>query len=148
REEGHRWNYWVDPKQKLAHVRITVLAKGTSDELLEVLSRLKDDGMRGLVLDLRWTPGGYLDEATAIPALFLGDVPVATVRSRKEEPETYRGSAACRFPDLPLVVLVNGETSGGAELIAAAMQDHKRAKVVGQRTLGKGSVQRPMSLNI
>jgi carboxyl-terminal processing protease len=125
-----------------------MLAHGAADELADVLARLQDSGMRGLVLDLRWTPGGYLDEATAVPALFLGDVPVATVKSRKEQEETYRGSAACRFPDLPLVVLVNGETSGGAELIAAALQDHKRATIVGQRTLGKGSVQRPMHVNV
>ena len=80
--------------------------------------------------------------------LFLGDVPVATIKSRNEEDIVYRGGGPSKLADLPLVVLVNGETSGGAELIAAALQDHGRARVVGQRTLGKGSVQRPLQVDL
>jgi carboxyl-terminal processing protease len=148
RDDGHRWHYWADRKNHIAHVRISVLSHGTSDELAAVLDRLLADGMRGLVLDLRWTPGGWLDQSVDVARLFLGEVPVATIKSRGAQEETYRGGGPSKLLDLPLVVLVNGETSGGAELIAAALQDHHRAVIVGQRTLGKGSVQRPLGVSL
>jgi carboxyl-terminal processing protease len=141
RDDGHRWHYWADYKNRIAHVRISMLSLGTADELADVLERLHAAGMRGLVLDLRWTPGGYLNDSVYVARLFLGDVTVATVKSRREGDSVQRGGGPSQLADLPLAVVVNGETSGGAELIAAALQDHKRAVVVGQRTLGKASVQ-------
>jgi carboxyl-terminal processing protease len=148
RDDGHQWHYWADYPKRIGHVRITMMAHGVSDELAAALADLQADGLRGLVLDLRWTPGGYLDDSVELVRLFLGDVPVATIKSRNEEDIVYRGGGPSKLADLPLVVLVNGETSGGAELIAAALQDHGRARVVGQRTLGKGSVQRPLQVDL
>ncbi len=124
------------------------LGKGCAHDLGEVLNRLREDGLHGLVLDLRWCPGGYLTEAVDVASLFLRDGMIATVKTRVREDESYRCKDPGQFVDLPVVVLVNGETSGGAELIAAALQDHKRAVVVGQRTLGKASVQTPLHLNV
>jgi carboxyl-terminal processing protease len=100
------------------------------------------------VLDLRWCPGGYLNEAVEVADLFLGNGTIATIKNRGREDTVYRGSDENQFRKLSLVVLVNGETSGGAELIAAALQDHGRGKVVGQRTLGKASVQTPLAVGI
>jgi carboxyl-terminal processing protease len=148
RDDGHRWHYWAGYKRRIGHVRIAMLAHGVGDELTAVLERLHDDDLRGLVLDLRWTPGGYLDDSVDLARLFLGDVPVATVKSRNEEDSVFRGGGPSKLASLPLVVLVNGETSGGAELVAAALQDHGRAKVVGMRTLGKASVQRPLQMDL
>ena len=144
RDDGHHWVYWADYKQRIAHIRISLLSKTTPEDLGDVLDLLHDNEMRGLILDLRWTPGGYLDESVEVARMFLGDVPVATVKSRIGADSEYRGRGPSKLVDLPLVVLVNGETSGGAELIAAALQDHGRAVVVGQRTLGKASVQGPL----
>jgi carboxyl-terminal processing protease len=73
---------------------------------------------------------------------------VATIKNRGEQDTTYPSTRESKFLDFPLVVLVNGETSGGAELIAAALQDHKRAVVAGQRTLGKASVQAVLGLPV
>jgi carboxyl-terminal processing protease len=146
RDDGHRWHYWADYKRRIAHVRVSMLSQGTADELGDVLERLHAAGMRGLVLDLRWTPGGYLNDSVYAARLFLGDVTVATVKSRTEGDFPHRGGGPSQLADLPLAALVNGETSGGAELIAAALQDHKRAIVVGQRTLGKASVQTPLDV--
>src|SRR5262249_27159023 len=95
---------------------------------------------------LRWCPGGYLNESVDVADLFLGDGTVATVKSRDRDDQVYRSAGAGKTMKFPLVVLVNGETSGGAELIAAALQDHKRATVAGQRSLGKASVQIPLAL--
>lgn len=144
RRRGAGWDYFADAG--LAHVRLTHLAKGTSDELRQALGGLGRRQLRGLVLDLRWCPGGFLNEAVAVAELFLGEATVATVQMRGRPDEVYRSTDGGKFRDFPLVVLVNGDTSGGAELIAASLQDHRRAVVVGSRTLGKASVQTPIAL--
>jgi carboxyl-terminal processing protease len=148
RRDDNTWNYWLDPKDKIAHVRLLTLARNTGQELFEVVSRLNDQGLRGLVLDLRWCPGGYLNEAVECARLFVGEGLIATIQSRNREDQVYRSQGEAAFPKLPLVVLLNADTSGGAELIAAALQDHKRAVICGQRSRGKGSVQTPIHLNV
>ncbi len=106
-----------------------------------------------LILDLRWCPGGLLNQAAEIASLFLGAGPIASVKYRSPNRQgagEFRadgGVQGVKFKDVPLLVLVNGSTSGGGELIAAALQDNERAHVAGQRTLGKASVQTPIYLN-
>jgi carboxyl-terminal processing protease len=148
RRGGNAWDYFAGPKKGLAHVRLSALGRGTADELRGVLTGLAEQGLRGLVLDLRWCPGGYLNEAVDVADLFLGEGVIATVKSRSGKDVVYRGTDGGKFRTFPVVVLVNGETSGGAELIAAALQDHRRATVVGQRTLGKASIQTPLPLGL
>lgn len=141
---GNAWSYFVDDRSRIAHVRLTSLSRGTADDLRAVLEELRDRKARGLVFDLRWCPGGYLNEAVDAADLFLGEELISTVKMRGREDTVYRGNGRSVCVKLPMVVLVNGETSGGAELIAAALQDHGRALVVGQRTKGKASVQVPI----
>jgi carboxyl-terminal processing protease len=145
RDENNTWQYWADEKQGLAYVRLANLGRGAADELLEVVSRLRRENLRGLLLDLRWSPGGYLDQATQAGGLFLPACDVATAQGRAST-TVFRSDGKYRLTDFPMVVLVNGETSGGAELIAAALQDHRRALVAGQRTRGKGSVQTSLAI--
>jgi len=139
RKEDNSWDYLIDHKEKIAHVRLATLAHGTADELAGVLTALKAEGLRGLILDLRWCPGGFLDQAVEVPRLFLSGGTICTFKGRDDRRTAKAGHGD--FADFPMVVLVNGETSGGAELIAAALQDNQRAAVAGQRTLGKASVQ-------
>jgi C-terminal peptidase prc len=149
REQDNSWNYFLDPKQKIAHIRLGFLRHGTAGDLQEVLSKLHKAGMRGLILDLRWCPGGLLDEAVDVASLFVGDRTIATIDYRDGRKQTCSRrklgvngvQATASFLDVPLVVLVNGQTQGGGELIAAAIQDTKRGAIAGQRTVGKGSVQ-------
>jgi carboxyl-terminal processing protease len=142
RDEDERWNYLLDRKNKIGCIRIGALEHGTADDVAQALERLHSEKMRGLILDLRWSPGGFLNEAVLLARLFLKDGIVATVRSRnRDDDQTYKSEANAAAGTYPLIVLVNGETMGGAELIAAALQDHKRARVAGQRTFGKASVQ-------
>jgi carboxyl-terminal processing protease len=145
RREDNSWDFWLDRRRRIAHVRLGPLAKGTAEELYTVLADLRDSGMRGLVLDLRWCPGGFLHEASGAAELFVGAVIVATVKSREGE-QVFRSAGVHRLNEFPVVLLVNGETSGGGELIAAALKDHGRVRVAGQRTLGKASVQTPLFL--
>jgi carboxyl-terminal processing protease len=148
RQADNSWDYWVDRKNKLAFVRVTTLIEGTSGELGQVLQELKQQGMRGLVLDLRWCPGGNFIESINVAGLFLNTGIIARTKSRDGNDKEYPSDSGHAFLGFPIVALVNGETSGGAELITAALQDHHRAIVVGQRTRGKASIQTLLPLPI
>jgi carboxyl-terminal processing protease len=148
REDDNSWSYWLDAHRKIAYLRLANLGRGCSAELSEVLDRLHDQDLAGLILDLRWCPGGYLDEAVDVARLFLTDGLIATIKTRNPKDQVYSCMRPGPYVDFPLVVLVNGETAGGAELIPAALQDHHRARVAGQRTLGKASVQTPIHFSI
>lgn len=148
RQSDNRWDYFIDKENRIAHVRIAALAKGTRDELAHVLSALELAEFRGLILDLRWCPGGMLDEAVGIADLLLPDCKIVALQNRHGIHREYVSARENSFLDFPIVVLVNGESSGGAELIAAALQDNKRALIVGQRTFGKASVQRADIINL
>ncbi len=139
-EEG--WDYLLDRRSGIGLVRLTNLAKGASADLFEALVQLKEAGLAGLSLDLRDCPGGYLDEAVAVADLFWGRDLMATVQYRDElKPPVHPLSRTDRFRGFPMVVLIGPDTSGGGELIAAALEDYKRAAIAGQRSRGKGSVQ-------
>jgi carboxyl-terminal processing protease len=148
RRQKNTWDYLLDRKHKVAYVRITSLNRGTADELIHVLAGVAEEA-RGLILDLRWCPGGFLDEALNVSGLFLDEDRLITeIRGRKDTRKEYRNPQTRHYLSLPLVVLVNGETSGGAELVAAALQDHQRATIVGQRSRGKASVQTALYISL
>ena len=87
RRGDNAWDYWIDRKKHVAHVRIVTLARYTADELERVLTRLDStEGMQGLILDLRWCPGGYLDSAVGVARLFLesGTIARTTGRTQRE----------------------------------------------------------------
>jgi carboxyl-terminal processing protease len=149
RTPSNSWDYWVDAKKGIAQVRIVALSKYTPVELERVLVRLERDDLRGLILDLRWCPGGYLTSATGAASLFIENGVIAKTKIRTEGENVYdaAGNVEQKFLRFPMIVLVNAETTGGGELIAAALQDHKRAAIAGQRTRGKGSIQTPTYIN-
>lgn len=135
----------------LTYVFMDRFARGAAQEM-DSLLRLDPD-TDGIILDLRGNPGGYLDEALMLSDLFLtpGDT-LASVRSRVRggagefADESYRDRAPPRFPDVPMVVLVNGFSASASEILAGALQDHDRALVIGQRSFGKGLVQTVLDL--
>jgi carboxyl-terminal processing protease len=141
RRDDNSWNYWLDAERKIAHVRLGNLVRSTPDELADILADLRRDGLRGLILDLRWCPGGALTGSTKTAELFLGEGTIATVRYRNKPEEVFRSTNEGKHNDFAMVVLINSESTGGAEMIAAALQDHHRAVLIGQRTHGKGNVQ-------
>jgi carboxyl-terminal processing protease len=126
-------------------MRIGPIEIRTDKQFLSALYELKSRRASGLILDLRWCPGGFLQEAVRIAKGLL--TPELLISSRKDRngvsPENYE-TEGLPVLDLPVVVLVNGATSGGGELIAAALQDHRRAIVAGERTVGKASVQQTL----
>jgi carboxyl-terminal processing protease len=115
----------------------------SADEIRQEIARLKSQGMRALILDLRDNPGGLLEEGVAVSDLFLpGGSEVVETRSRiPDQNETYFAEHRPVEPDLPVVVLVNLYSASASEIVAGALQDHDRALVIGTPTFGKGSVQ-------
>lgn len=145
RKPDNTWDFWADRRLRIAVIRVGRLDAGTAASVFQTVQALREEGLEGLVLDLRASPGGLLSEATDLARLFLGNAPVGTVRGRDEKAFTSE-DAPEKCTSLPLVVLVNGETSGAAELAAAALQDNGRARVAGQRTRGKASIQTVLAL--
>jgi carboxyl-terminal processing protease len=141
RRDDNSWDYWLDRRRRIAYARLGPLTSGIAKELAARLSALREEHMTGLILDLRGCPGGLLHESAYIAHLFVGSENVATVRSRRALAMEFQQWGGPVYADFPLLVLVNGQSSGGAELIAAALQDYRRALVAGQRTFGKGSIQ-------
>ena len=150
RQTDNSWDFWVDRPQRIAQVRLASLAQGTSRELAQVLASLEaETSLGGLILDLRWCPGGLLNESVEVAQLFLDDGVIATVKARNEAAQVYRADQeTVHYRNFPIVVLTNAETSGGAELIAAALKDHGRGLVAGQRSRGKANIQRMLALPV
>jgi carboxyl-terminal processing protease len=127
----------------VGYVELNPFSDSTTEELTAAIDSLKRAGMRSLILDLRNNPGGLLDEGIAVSDLFLdpGQEVVATRGRAPGSSRQFVDQQAQRYPDLPIVVLVNGGTASASEIVAGALQDHDRALVIGQPTFGKGLVQ-------
>jgi carboxyl-terminal processing protease len=138
-----RWEFTMPDNPRIAHVRIASFGERTAAELSHVLENLQTRGVKAVVLDLRDNVGGSLDAAVAVCQMLLpAGKEVVTTRGRGQQiRQRYTTTADGRFIDLPLVVLVNQNSASAAEIVAACLQDHRRAQVAGQRTYGKGTVQ-------
>ena len=132
----------------VGYVDLTVFSQTSSAELRAAIDRLKQQGARKLVLDLRGNPGGLLDQGVAVSDLFLkrGQSIVETRPRDPRESETYRAGTDEAY-DLPMVVLVDPYSASAAEIVAGALQDHDRALVMGSTSYGKGSVQQLFRLS-
>jgi carboxyl-terminal processing protease len=141
------WNYMLDPDAGVAYIRLTGFHPDSAEELREALQEARAQGMRGLVLDVRYNPGGLLDVAVDVVSTFLDKGEVVSTRGRLESERRERAAGKAEFKDLPLVILVSEASASASEILAGAMQDHHRAAIIGERTFGKGSVQhvRPLS---
>jgi carboxyl-terminal processing protease len=128
----------------VAYVRVKQFQEHTHDELLGAASKLRTQAkgpLRGVLLDLRNDPGGLVDEAAEIADEFLESGTIYTTRHRGQIVDEVKAAGGGAFSDLPTVVLVNEYSASASELLAGALQDPKRALVVGANTFGKGSVQ-------
>jgi carboxyl-terminal processing protease len=117
------------------------------EELRSAISQLKEQGMNSLILDLRRNPGGLLDQSVRVAEMFLPKgLEIVSVRAREGRPPKVYRSENQNPETMPLVILINGETASASEIVAAAMQDWRRARLVGEESFGKGLVQTVYSL--
>jgi len=128
---------------KIGYMHIVDFSGHVSEDVARAMSDLKKQGMEALVLDLRYNPGGLLNAAVELCKYFVdGNKMIVYTKGRK--PENYaefRSDKTAPFASLPLIVLVNGGSASGSEIVAGALQDHKRAIIIGTKTFGKASVQ-------
>lgn len=140
-----QWRYMVDPNDKVAYVRISSFSGETATDLEKVLNDLEKQGLRGLVLDLRWNQGGLLPVVLRIVDMFVKDGVMLRIRPGLYggPAEAARAEAKGTHPDYPMAILINEVSASASEIVAGALADprYKRAVLVGERTHGKGSVQ-------
>ena len=146
RDAKDQWVYFVDDEQKIAYVRLTGFGRTTAGELQQTLTKLKRDGMRGLILDLRFNPGGLLTSAIEICDMFLSEGKIVSTEGRSTIPRQWSATAQTLLPETPVCVLVNQYSASASEIVSACLKDNGRAIVVGERTFGKGSVQNVIPL--
>ena len=143
RVRSARWNTEGDD---VGYIRLTQFNEQTTEGLkkgiAEIQSKIPENKLKGYVVDIRNNPGGLLDQAVSVSDAFLQKGEIVSTRGRNTE-ETQRFSA--RAGDLtkgkPIIVLINGGSASASEIVAGALQDHKRATILGTRSFGKGSVQ-------
>jgi carboxyl-terminal processing protease len=128
---------------RVGYISLNPVNESSAAEVAAAVDSLTKQGMKSLVFDLRFNPGGLLDQGVAVSDLFLdpGDTVVSTRGRAPGATRAFRDSKPQRWPNLPIVVLANGYSASAAEIIAGALQDHDRALVVGAPTFGKGLVQ-------
>jgi carboxyl-terminal processing protease len=148
RDENNRWQFHLLSDMRIGYMRITKFGDKTEEELTRRLPELIAEGVQALILDVRDNYGGALDAAVGISDLFLrAGLPIVTTRDRDEEiRERFVSTGRGGYLDLPLAVLINHNSASAAEILAACLQDYKRAVIVGERTYGKGTVQRLMPI--
>jgi carboxyl-terminal processing protease len=135
-------------RDQYAFIRLTQFQRKAAVSIEKSLKKLKkqakkNGGLKGIILDLRSNPGGLLDQAVDVSSLFLKEGIVVTTEHRDPNNKEIRYVKKSGYKDLttPIVVLVNGASASASEIVAGALQDHKRALIMGSQTFGKGSVQ-------
>jgi C-terminal peptidase prc len=142
-EKDDSWDYYVDPKNKIAYIYLTQFARNSAEEMERVVKQLAKDGAKGVVLDLRFNPGGLLPVAVSMCDLFVDDGVLVSLRygNSKANERMIKGHSDNSYLNFPMVCLVNDGSASGSEIVAGCLQDHGRAVVMGERSFGKGSVQ-------
>lgn len=139
----------TDLDDGIGYIRLTSFIENSATDFEKALKDLtkKHKELRGLVIDLRRNPGGLLDQAVKISDLFLEEgVIVSTIGRNKKEKEVIYAKKGGTYNGFPIVVLVNEYSASASEILAGALQDNKRALIMGQQTFGKGSVQSVVKL--
>jgi carboxyl-terminal processing protease len=130
----------------VGYVRLGQFNANSAKDITTAISELTGKGAKALVLDLRENPGGLLDQAVDVSSLFIQDGPIVRVDERNK-PEQISYANGNKITDLPLVVLVDAESASASEITGGALQDYKRATLVGVKSYGKGSVQTIVKLS-
>jgi len=147
-DDPMRWEWFADPAKKIAVVRIQAFNELTTKELRAAVAEIEAAGGRGLILDLRDNPGGLLNQAIDVCDLFLTAGKIVGTKDRRGSERAFAahkdGTAFLPAADnpRPMAVLISRNSASASEIVAAALQDHGRAVVIGERSFGKGSVQK------
>lgn len=138
---------FLDDEAKIGYMALTGFQDNTLEELDKTFNELLGKGMKALILDLRFNPGGLLNVAVSVADRFLSHGVIVSTKGRDEEQnQVYLATESGTYPDLPLAILINKGSASAAEIVAGAVKDHKRGLLVGTKSFGKGSVQSLVSV--
>ena len=133
-------------KEDFLYIRISSFDSKVTEKLQEAIKNNKNT--KGIILDLRNNPGGLLSQAIGVVDAFVDEGVIVSQKGRSaEDEEKFNASSFNTISKLPMVVLVNGGSASASEIVSGALQDHKRAIVIGEKTFGKGSVQAVLPIN-
>ena len=133
---------------EIAYIRISSFDKNVVNSLKKILPKIKKEGKKGIIIDLRNNPGGLLNQAVGTLDLFIDKGILVSQKGRiKSENRVYYAHSNGTYKNIPIVILVNGGSASASEIVSGSMQDHKRAIIVGETTFGKGSVQAILPIN-
>ncbi len=138
------WRFLLDPERRIAYVRLGQFTPTAAEELRQALGAAQAEAggtLGGLILDLRFNPGGVMDQAVAIADMFLDKGVIVSTQARTGSAHVERATGKGVWRDVPLVVLVNAQSASASEIVAGALGEHGRAVILGTRTFGKGLVQ-------
>ncbi|MCR4820964.1 MAG: PDZ domain-containing protein [Elusimicrobiales bacterium] len=140
---------WHMIDDKVGYIKIVEFTGHVTEDFHKAMKDMLAKGMDSLILDLRYNPGGLLTGAIDISKMFIGDkkMIVYTKGRRKENYQEFRAGSKAPYPDIPLAVLVNRFSASSSEIVSGALQDHKRALIIGERSFGKASVQSMIPLS-
>jgi len=133
RKPDGSWQFMLDDENQIGYVRITAFSRNTAEELRKALSQLKKQGLRGLILDLRFNPGGLLTAAVEVSDLFISKGRIVSTKGRQSPERSWDARKKGTFEGFPMVVLINRFSASASEIVSACLQDHKRAVIMGER---------------
>jgi carboxyl-terminal processing protease len=149
-ENLKEFDWFADRESGIAYIRVILFSDHTAGDLRKEVERLEKEGARGLIIDLRDNPGGLLKSAIEVSDLFLTGGRIVSTKDRNDSGQEWdakeSGTIFLPADQKPIVVLVNKNSASASEIVAAALQDHHRAVVIGERSFGKGSVQKVINL--
>ena len=131
----------LGPDGKVGYIYIAHFHQSMIQDLLEAITQLQRDGAEGLILDLRFNPGGLLSSALQVASVFLDGKPIVRIENRSGQSVTKKSGPGDLYPKMPVCVLINRYSASASEIVAGALSDNERAVLVGERTHGKASVQ-------
>ena len=145
RKPDNRWQYIIDPESKIGYIRITSFTDSTVPELTDAIREIEKQSAKGLIIDLRFNPGGTLRSAVKTVDMFISRGTIVSTRGRNVEPWVGRAHPRV-ITKMPIIVLINNYSASAAEIVSGALKDYHRALIIGERSFGKGSVQNVISL--
>jgi carboxyl-terminal processing protease len=147
RRQDNSWDYYICEDPKIAYIRVTQFTQEVAQPLREALEGLIKDGMKGFILDLRFNPGGRLDQAISVVDMLVDKGVILSTKGLHRPESIVNATQAGTLPKFPMIVLVNEHSASASEVVAGSLKDNHRALIIGQRSYGKGSVQEVIPLD-
>lgn len=146
RSKDQHWDFMLDPDNKIGYIRLTQFSDPSADAMKEAIAELKARGMKGLILDLRFDPGGLLDQAIEISNMFLPKGKIVSTKGRNSPEKSWSADPSDDVGEFPMITMVNEFSASASEILSGALKDNDRSIILGTRSFGKGSVQQVLAL--